>query len=190
MKTSILLLCFITSLAWSHAHIFVDWKVHALADSSGFKGIYVNWTFDQMFASFIKEEFDLDKDNQLSKEEQKKLYISQFSNLYEENYFSVLTVNGKQVKVPNAKNFSARLLSDFNRVTYTFFLPVPIAAGSEKKKVELHFVDPVMYIDFAGDLHDVTFKNKAPESISLEKGFREVKYTKRAQFTIVEESKE
>jgi len=47
--------------------------VHAAFDDSTLTGVHINWSFDRMFSSFIRKEFDVDKNWELSKEEQKSI---------------------------------------------------------------------------------------------------------------------
>ncbi len=180
-----LILLFFHFAVWSHAHIFVDYKLHAIATSEGLQGIYVNWTFDRMFASFIKEEFDKDKDNKLSKEEQKHVYEKSFRDWKRGDYFGVLKLNDKKVVFPTAQKFSARLTKEGDVVEYTFYIPLNIKANEREMHCTLHFIDPVIYIDFSATDKDLTLKNKSPETITVTKSLKKVGYTKQATFSFV-----
>lgn len=167
LKNSLLFLLLLKSVAWSHAHIFIDYKLHAIVNESGITGVYVNWTFDNMFAAFIKEEFDLNGDNKLSKEEQLQVYEKSFKDWKRGDYFIVLKEGEEKIPVPTAQKFSARLTEQGNSVEYTFFIPLDIKAADAEKSLHVLFIDPEIYIDFATSKELISVANKAKESIEV-----------------------
>ncbi len=167
LKNSLLFLILLKTAAMSHAHIFVDYKLHAIVNESGISGVYVNWTFDPMFAAMVKEDFDLDQNNKLSKEEQMQVYEKSFKEWKQGDYFIVLKENEEKIAVPIAEKFSARLTQQGNAVEYSFFIPLDIKAGDTKKDLHILFIDPVIYVDFATTKESITVANKAKESIEV-----------------------
>ncbi len=184
MYKILILLLFLHFSAWGHAHIFIDYKLHAIATAEGLQGIYVNWTFDRMFASFIKKEFDIDKNGKLSKEEQQEIYKKSFLEWKKDDYFGVIKLNNKKVVFPTTQKFSARLAKQGDVVEYTFYIPLNIKAGDTKTRCSFHFIDPVIYVDFSSSEKDITVNNKAKETIHFEKAFEKDGFTNQAVFTI------
>ncbi len=185
MMQKIFLLIFLFYIsAWSHAHIFVDYKLHAVVSEKGLEGIYVNWIFDKMFASFIKGEFDVNKDNKLSKDEQLQVYKKSFKEWKIGDYFGILKLNGQKMVFPVAQKFSARLDNAKDVVEYTYYIPLNIKASEEVNSCSLHFVDPELYIDFAITDKDISLKNKASEFISVESSLKKLDYTNQTIFSL------
>ncbi len=173
---SLVVLLFIVQVCFSHAHVFIDYKVHACVNENGLEGVYVNWTFDRMFTQFIQKEFDLNKDNKLSKEEQVAIFKKFNSDYGKTDYFTVIKVDGKNYSIPKPTNFSARLLKDKGMVAYTFFLPLKLKATNKKTDVQLYFFDPVIYVAFTVMPKDVTIQNKS-KSIEASISLKKIKYT-------------
>lgn len=178
-----LLLFFLPLMLWAHAHIFIDYQVHGIANEKGLQGVYVNWSFDRMFTAMVTKDFDKNEDWKLSKEEQKDLYNRSFLQWKEQDFFAILKLNGKKLKLPKVQKFSARLNKKKEIVEYTFYIPLNIPATDKKQTVSLHFLDEVIYIDFNSAVGNQTVKNKAPDIIELTKEFKEVKYTKQMRYT-------
>ncbi len=165
-------LFFIVHLCFGHAHVFIDYKVHACINESGLEGVYVNWTFDRMYTQFIKKEFDTNKDNELNKEEQAAIFKKFNSDYAKTDYFTVIKVDGKNYSIPKPTNFSARMIKDKGMVAYTFFLPLKLNAPKKKMDVQVYFFDPVIYVAFTIMPKDITIQNKSKNieaSISLKK---------------------
>ena len=166
----IVLICF------GHAHVFIDYKVHACINESGLEGIYVNWTFDQMYTQFIKKEFDKNKDEKLSKDEQVAVFKKFNKDYAKVDYFTVIKVDGKSYSIPKPTNFSARLIKDKGVVAYTFYLPLKLNAAKKKMDVQVYFFDPVIYVAFTVMPKDVSIQNKT-KTIEASINLKKVKYT-------------
>jgi ABC-type uncharacterized transport system substrate-binding protein len=128
----------------AHPHVFIDNRVLVLFDSKGLKGFKHEWIFDEMFSSTIIQEFDLDTDRKFNKEEIKNIKKGAFSNLKEHNYFNDITINGKQVKIKEIKNFHAKI--DKEVIIYEFFLPFEVVATDYNKKVKIAIYDPTYFV--------------------------------------------
>ncbi len=183
LKSSLLILLLCQTIAWSHAHVFIDYKLHAIVNESGITGVYVNWTFDKMFTAFVKKEFDLNKDNKLSKTEQQEVYKHSFLKWKEDNYFMILRHNQDKIAVPSAEKFSARLTEQGNSVQYTFFLPLDLPTVV-KTDLYLLFMDPSIYVDFTTTKESITQLNKSPENVTVSTQFQKVDFSSIANYTV------
>ncbi len=166
---------FIVKICFSHAHVFIDYKVHACITESGLEGVYVNWTFDRMFTQFIQKEFDKNEDNKLSKDEQVAIFNKFNSDYAKTDYFAVIKVDKKNYSIPKPTNFSARIIQDKGMVAYTFFLPLKLNATKKKTDVQVYFFDPVIYVAFTIMPKDVTIQNKS-KTIEASISLKPVKY--------------
>lgn len=161
IKTFLIITVTIIS-GFSHAHIFIDYKVHACINESGFDGVFINWTYDRMTAQAIEKEFDLDKNKKFSKEELKKLYQNFFlKNYSKEQYFAIIEVNNKNYSIPKPVNFSARFDTKIGTIAFTFFLPLKIQSTKKMQNVHIHFLDPVIYVAFTILKKDISIQNKS-----------------------------
>jgi ABC-type uncharacterized transport system substrate-binding protein len=181
----LLLIPFMAALSYGHAHIFIEYKLHFCVDDKGLKGVFVNWTFDQMFTSFIKKEYDSDKNNELSKPEQLELFNTAFKDLAKNDYFAALSVNGKKLPVPEPQQFSARIIKETDMASYTFFLPLNIAAGKEEQSFEIYFFDPVIYVAFTILEKDMGLQNHA-QKVQASLQMKTVKYVNRPTLSFKE----
>ncbi len=175
IKALFLLYCAV-HICFGHAHVFIDYKVHACITENGLEGVYVNWTFDRMYTQFIKKEFDKNKDNKLSKEEQAAVFKKFNKDYGKIDYFAVIKVNGKNYSVPKPKNFSARLVNDKGVVAYTFYLPLKLDATKKETDVQVYFFDPVIYVAFTVMAKDVSIQNKS-KAVEATISLKKVKYT-------------
>lgn len=182
MRRALLLLLLLTSSLLAHSHLFIDFKIHALIDSTGLKGFYINWDFDPMFSAVLVEEYDLDFNGKFSKAEQTSLMKTAFKKTAEADYYAVIKVNGKNIKIPKATKFSARQVKGGEVVSYTFFFPVPVPI-TKKTVVECYFVDETIFISYDMEKSDVSHKVKSGSYTVLQKLEME-DYLKKAHFTI------
>ena len=165
-------------MVFAHAHVFIDYKVHAVFDEDGLEGVFINWSFDRMFSAFIKNEFDTDNTNELNEEQQRKVKEGAFHNLRGDLYFANILVNGEEVAIPDPEQFTARL--DNNVAEYTFFFPLSLEATSETQEVEIYFYDPVIFVAYT--LHDrgLSIQNKAEDQIEASMERKQRRYISRA----------
>jgi ABC-type uncharacterized transport system substrate-binding protein len=143
------------------AHMFIEYKVQFCIDNEGMKGLFVQWTLDQIYSSFIKEKFDVDKNAILSRDEQAAIFTSAFNLFKENNWFAVLSDNGKSLPVPQPQRFSARFEKTTGLVSYVFFLPLHIAPEKVAHVFEACFFDPIVDATFTIKEKDITAQNKS-----------------------------
>ena len=165
----------IVHICFGHAHVFIDYKVHACINEKGLEGVYVNWTFDQMYTQFIQKEFDKDKDGKLSKVEQVAVFKKFNSDYAKIDYFGVIKVDGKNYSVPKPTNFSARMINDKGVVAYTFYLPLKLNATEKKMDIQVYFFDPVIYVAFTVMAKDISIQNKS-KAIEAVINLKKLKY--------------
>lgn len=182
MRRVLLFILLLSTSLLAHSHLFIDYKVHALIDSTGLKGLYINWDFDPMFSAVLVEEYDLDFNGKFSKAEQTALMQSAFKKTAEEDYYAVIRIDGKNIKVPKATKFSARQVKNGEVVSYTFFFPLPKPI-TKKTVVECFFVDETIFISYDMKETDVSHKDKSGKYTVAQKLEME-EYLKKAHFTI------
>jgi len=128
----------------AHPHVFIDNRVSVLFNEKGLAGFKHEWTFDEMFSSTIIQEFDLNADGKFDEKEIKDVEKGAFSNLKEYNYFVNITINGKQFKIQEIKDFYAEI--DSGVMVYEFFLPCEATATLGSKEVKIAVYDPTYFV--------------------------------------------
>lgn len=182
MRSVLLLIVLLSTSLFAHSHLFIDYKVHALVDSTGLKGLYINWDFDPMFSAVLVEEYDLDFDGTFSKAEQTSLMQTAFKKTAEADYYAIIKIDGKNIKIPKATKFSARQVKDGEVVSYTFFFPLPKAI-TKRTVVECYFVDETIFISYDMTPKDVSHKVKG-NNYTVQQKMEMEEYLKKAHFTI------
>ena len=132
--------------ARAHPHVFVDSDLELVFDANGLAGFQQTWTFDEMFSAMILEDFDADADGALSPAEVQGIRDGAFANVKQWNYFTHVTIGGKDFPVRLVTDFDAKVVK--GRLQYRFFTPCQVVSGSGPSKVTVTVFDPDYYADF------------------------------------------
>lgn len=133
------------STAAAHPHVFVDNAVAFEFNADGLAGIRVNWLFDDMFGTMIREDFDADGDGTFSKAEVAAVKKGAFSNLKHFDYFTFILIDGTPYKVTRVEQFDTGFKS--GQLFYEFFVPCPVPAKGGAHTIRLRVHDPEYYAD-------------------------------------------
>ncbi len=165
--TALFLLC-INFSAYTHPHTFIDSEIECEFDSAGFRGFWINWTFDPMFTAQLIMDYDLDRNGSFSEKEIADVEENAFSNLINYNYFSYITENKKTFRPEEVSDFSAAIKG--KDVHYRFFVPYTSSAKEKGNKIIIAIYDDTFFCDIA--LKSFSFiqgKNTELYNISLTK---------------------
>lgn len=127
--------------AAAHPHVFIDYTVEPLVEGGAFTAVRLHWTFDEMYSEMVIDSADKDRNRVLSPAEMKEVEGRVVPGLKEQNYFTVLKVDGKPVKPRALERFVASI--DRDRVTYAFTLRLPAPA----REIAVSSYDAEYYID-------------------------------------------
>ncbi len=96
-----------------------------------------------MFTGIICEDYDLNKDGKLSKEETRKIEKEAFVNLQNFDFYSYIFINGTQIPI-KYRDFQVELMED--KVVYYFKIPFNL---QKKPKLTIQFTnyDPTIFTD-------------------------------------------
>ena len=147
-KASITLICVLILSAcnlFAHPHVFIDANITFVFTRNGLQGIKAQWIFDEMFSNMVIHDYDKDKNREYSNKELRKLKKEMFSNLKDYDYFSSITIDGREYKVENIEDFSASIAQD--RVIYTFFIPCEVMGSLKKTTITVSMFDRTYYVD-------------------------------------------
>jgi ABC-type uncharacterized transport system substrate-binding protein len=133
--------------SFSHPHVWVDNKIKPVLDSEGITGFFVEWIFDETTSAVVLEDFDTDKDGKFSKEETEVVYNETFRLLAEDNFYTRIKVDGKDIPIQTPDSLVIETDGWVN--TYRFFISCPVKVSSNPQKVILSQYDDTYFIDFA-----------------------------------------
>lgn len=127
----------------AHPHAFIAQRLNMVFDHKGLAGIRVWWKFDDMFASMIAEDHDINRNGSLETEEVSDVKKEAFDSIAEFNYFSFIKIDKRPFKVKYIKEFNA-ILKD-NYLIYEFFIPCHVTATQQMKMISVASYDPTYY---------------------------------------------
>ncbi|MFP4179742.1 MAG: DUF1007 family protein [Spirochaetaceae bacterium] len=143
----ILLMSFFTFPLFSHPHMFIDTEVTVVLEEDTLEGFYIEWTFDEMFTSSIRMDYDRNRDGSFNERETKAIENNAFSNLRNYNYFISITSKDEKYRADTIEDFEAELVED--RLVYRFFVPYKKEITPEEKELTLIIFDDTFYCDIA-----------------------------------------
>jgi len=129
----------------AHPHVFVDYTVKLVLASDRLTGVRLTWTFDDLFSGFILQEFDQDRNGAFSASETQHIEAKHLSEFRRVAYYTSITVDGRPIVVPDARDFRASAAKGL--VTYEFTLPLSVSLASTTT-IEVYVDDPVYYIAY------------------------------------------
>ena len=137
--------------ALAHPHVFADARLEIETSADGRITELRNvWRFDEVFSSSVILDFDMNADMQLDAGELAKIGDMVTQSLAEFDYYTSVTVNGKDIGVS---------LPETIKVDYQdgqllmFFALIPAKDMQLKGKIAVGVFDPTMYaaLDFIND---------------------------------------
>ena len=147
MKPAIFLFLFLFSFSiYSHPHMFITSETSVVFNSEKLEGIFVTWTFDEMFSSTIISEYDKNKDGSFNVKETQIVKKNAFDYVAESKYFIQMKINGKAETVKKVSKFTAKIKN--NRLVYRFYVPLNIKITKKETVVNFSVFDETFYIDF------------------------------------------
>lgn len=153
----VIALLWLPAISWSHPHIFIVQRLDVAFDDKGMAGIRVQWKFDDMFASMIAEDHDVNKNGTLEPPEVKTVKEKAFSYISKDNYFLSVKIDNQPFQVKFITGFNAVLID--NRLEYHFFVPCHVSADVHIKKITVAAYDPSYY-------SAIFFAKKQPVSLT------------------------
>jgi len=126
--------------------MFITSESSIVFNSEKLEGIFVEWTFDEMFSETIISEYDKDKSRSFSVKETATIKKNAFDYVAESKYFIDLKINGKVKTVTKVENFIAKIKK--NKLVYRFYVPLNVKASKKETVVNFSVFDETFYIAF------------------------------------------
>jgi ABC-type uncharacterized transport system substrate-binding protein len=142
----------VAGTANAHPHVFAEARLDVVlsADRQSATALRHVWRFDDLFSSTVLMEFDKNSDLKLDDGELKEVSDTIFASLAEYNYFQLVTVDGKDVKMKPPSHLMANFDNDQLIVLFESEPDTPIKLAG---KIDFGVYDPTFYtaIDFPDD---------------------------------------
>lgn len=147
---SALLIC--TVPASVHPHVFAEARLDVVLgpDHQTVKALRHLWRFDDLFSSTVLMEFDANADLKLDADELEQVANTIHASLADFNYFQMVTVNGKDVKMKPPPGIMANFENNQLIILFESEPETPIQLTGD---IRLGVYDPTFYtaIDFIDD---------------------------------------
>jgi nickel/cobalt transporter (NicO) family protein len=166
-RNRILLLTMLASLGaavHAHPHMWIDGTFELQLDNNGLSGIRATWEFDEFNGSEMIFMFDDDFDGRLSAAEVRRVHDEAFVHLVQLDYFMVAFSGERQLTIPEADSFDARI--DRGRLVYEFTVPLRVPWQNLDDLV-IAFFDESFFIDFVS-VADADRYNHAGHTLRLQ----------------------
>ena len=148
--------------AQAHPHVFIVQRLDVVFDAKGLAGIKVRWKFDDMFASMIAGDHDLNKNGKLEANEIQAVKEKAFTFISKYNYFFFVKIDNTPFEVKFIRDFNAIL--ENKKLVYEFLIPCHVMATNHFKKVTVASYDPTYYTA-------IYFTQKKPVSLTSADAF-------------------
>lgn len=134
-----------TGALFSHPHAWISAKASLVVEDGKLKGLWAEWTMDDMFSAILVADYDRNQDGQFTGPELADLRSDYFDNLKNFGFFTKVWRQGKTVPLTEARDFTCSLKGGTAAV-YKFFLPLDLklSAGQE---VSVAMYDESFYSD-------------------------------------------
>jgi ABC-type uncharacterized transport system substrate-binding protein len=153
----LVLLLLAQSEVQAHPHVFIVQRLNVVFDGKGLAGIKVRWKFDDMFASMIAEDHDLNRNGKFEPAEIQAVKEKAFSFISEHSYFTFIKIENTPFQVKFIRDFNAIL--ENRKLVYEFLIPCHVTATNQAKKVTVASYDPSYYTA-------IYFTQKKPVSLT------------------------
>jgi ABC-type uncharacterized transport system substrate-binding protein len=157
---------FLTSL-YSHPHVFASYSFSVNFSGGYLKSVRVNWEFDVFFSSQIINQHDKNRNGRFERDEAASAKKEAFDNLENYNYFTAITVGGRNFPVKKINGFYPLIKG--RKLIYSFNIPLNIKVSKKNKKVIITCKDPTIYVAFSPARSWVLLKNKSGYVVNIKK---------------------
>lgn len=137
----------------AHPHVWVDsTTTFVFDDARRVVEIRHHWRFDEIFGSFMQQEFDRNENGRFDGDEVARVRADGFQALEEFGYFTTVRVDNEVVAIDDVSSFDARLEDGILVYEFGLALPQPVDPASHDLVVGVY--DPEYYVEVLLDEHD------------------------------------
>jgi len=112
----------LAAIGFSHPHTFIYSTLAPEFDGKTIKGVWVEWTFDEMFSSQVFLEADANGNKKFEPSEVDYIFAHAFINLKNYDYFFYQRDGQQRIGAKEVQDFNAWMKG--NEIVYRFFVPL------------------------------------------------------------------
>ena len=141
--------------AFAHPHVFIDYQVNFRYSEQLLEGFDMRWRLDAMNSRLILDEFDKNKDGQLTSTEENEAAQNLRDNLRLFDYFTKVKLNGHSIPVKRVTNIRVR--QQGGRIVYSLFLSCRVPLSKKIRKLNVRPWDKSNFVAFKPQANAVRF---------------------------------
>lgn len=133
----------------AHPHVWIDAHGELHFNGGRLHRVVHRWTFDELFTESILLDYDTNGNRRIEPGENREIAEGAFSNLEYYDYFTHLTVDGRELPVDRVENFVASV--EKGRLVYRFDLPLDVDVRSRWRRITFGVWDDTYFVDVRYD---------------------------------------
>lgn len=134
----------IPAFTYAHPHVFMEQSLALEMEGSLVKGVWVEWSFDEMMTSAVSLDFPPNTQGRWSESVLKKVKESYFDSLKSVGYFIHLYFNNTPITMENPMDFQAYISA--GKLIYRFFVKIN-KLGLPGSSLTVGIYDDTFYCD-------------------------------------------
>lgn len=139
------LLLVLPPLLPAHPHVWIDAHGELHFDDDGLAKVEHRWIFDELFTESVLLDFDTNRNRRIEPRENREIEAGAFSNLQYYDYFTHLTVDGRELPVSEVQGFTATVEND--RLVYRFEIPVDLDVRNSWRRLSFGVWDDTYFVE-------------------------------------------
>jgi len=135
--------------AWSHPHVWIYATVTAHYNAGAIESLQIGWTFDEMYSSFVIEDYDEDGSGSLEQAELDRMAADSVESLKDFSYLTYLVIGERRLTVDAVEGLRTSVVDDL--LHYEFKVTLPEKVDPRKTPFAISLYDKEYYIDVQFD---------------------------------------
>ena len=135
--------------AWAHPHVWIYATVAAKFEAGAIGSLKIGWTFDDMYSSFVIEDYDANGNGVLDQAELDTMADDSVKSLKSFSYLTYLQIGDRQLTVDRVEGLRTSVVNGL--LHYEFTVPLPEKVDPRKTPFAVSLYDREFYIDVQFD---------------------------------------
>ena len=147
--------------AWAHPHVWIYATVATKFEEGAIDSLEIGWTFDEMYSSFVIEDYDKNGNGSLDQPELDTMAADSVKSLKDFSYLTYLYIGDQQFTVDAVEGLRTSVVGGL--LHYRFTVKLPQKVDPRKTRFDISMYDKEYYIDVQFDGVDAV-RLKGPEA--------------------------
>ena len=113
-------------IAWAHPHVWIYATVAAKFEAGAIDTLEIGWTFDEMYSSFVIEDYDKNGNGSLDQAELDTMAADSVESLKDFSYLTYLVIGERHLTVDAVEGLRTSVVDDLLHYEFTVKLPEPV----------------------------------------------------------------